>query len=924
MATSSSAAAAEDDGRGGCGKEEEEEEEEEPYLVGFVVANIVGLRYYTGRVSGRELVVLVREPLNPYDSNAIKVLNTRSAQVGHLERAAAKALAPLLDSRLLAAADALVPTIPPSRYLFRLPCQIHLFARPAAADLVRAAVSAAGLRLVDPSDPEFPLSAAAAVAEGGTRNVDEIFALVGKVDAAADPMEPPREVVVTELFEHQKIGLGFLVRRENSCELLLFWEAADSGGFRNVLTNHQTQDRPEPLRGGIFADDMGLGKTLTLLSLIAVNRKDGVFASSEENSGGRGKKMSSCGGRKQGLGKKAGNSRKRRNLDDGGRGENDEEGSLSSNATLVVCPPSVFSSWISQLEEHTKPGSLKVYMYHGERTRVKEELMKYDIVFTTYSTLSAEFNDSDSPMKEIEWFRVILDEAHVIKNFAAQQTKAVIALKAERRWVVTGTPIQNNSFDLFALMAFLKFQPFSIKSYWQSLVQRPLDQGSKSGLSRLQALLGAISLRRTKETQNGNESVVGLPPKIVETCFVELSSEERGCYDRMEEEAKNTVRGYIDADSVLRNYSTVLCIILRLRQICNDVSLCPLDIKSILPSDTLEDVSKNPELLKKLASLVKDGDDFDCPVCLCPPIKTVITCCAHLFCQSCILKTLKHLNARCPMCRHPLSKSDLFLAPESQSTLEDDLKSVSSNRPISSKVSTLLKLLFLSKKQDPSTKSVVFSQFRKMLVLLEEPLKAAGFNILRLDGSMTMKKRADVIREFARTDPDAPNVLLASLKAAGVGINLTAASRVYLFDPWWNPGAEEQAMDRVHRIGQQREVRVVRLVVKGSIEERIMELQEKKRRLASGAFGKKGAKEQNQMRVEDLCILMNLWNTRLAFRDNVRTTDIEFYRDQLDQQLESQITWRPYTDSIRYAPTLLSSGVPGLAIEDHLSLLPHY
>lgn len=270
------------------------------------------------------------------------------------------------------------------------------------------------------------------------------------------------------------------------------------------------------------------------------------------------------------------------------------------------------------------------------------------------------------------------------------------------------------------------------------------------------------------------------------------------------------------------------------------------------------DVSKNPELLKKLASLVKDGDDFDCPVCLCPPIKTVITCCAHLFCQSCILKTLKHLNARCPMCRHPLSKSDLFLAPESQSTLEDDLKSVSSNRPISSKVSTLLKLLFLSKKQDPSTKSVVFSQFRKMLVLLEEPLKAAGFNILRLDGSMTMKKRADVIREFARADPDAPNVLLASLKAAGVGINLTAASRVYLFDPWWNPGAEEQAMDRVHRIGQQREVRVVRLVVKGSIEERIMELQEKKRRLASGAFGKKGAKEQNQMRVEDLCILMNL------------------------------------------------------------------
>jgi SWI/SNF-related matrix-associated actin-dependent regulator of chromatin subfamily A3 len=120
-------------------------------------------------------------------------------------------------------------------------------------------------------------------------------------------------------------------------------------------------------------------------------------------------------------------------------------------------PPSVFSSWVTQLEEYLKAGSLKVYMYHGERTRDKKELLKYDLVLTTYSIWGTEFEQEDSPVKDIEWFRVILDEAHVIKNSAARQTKAVIALNAERRWVVTGTPIQNNSFDLYTLMAFLRF-----------------------------------------------------------------------------------------------------------------------------------------------------------------------------------------------------------------------------------------------------------------------------------------------------------------------------------------------------------------------------------------------------------------------------------------------------------------------------------
>lgn len=392
--------------------------------------------------------------------------------------------------------------------LFPLALQVHVFARQEAFSAVQSAISQGGLQLILNEEAGFGLSEAMVVKERRSedgRSLDDIFKLVDEKvrrKGAMEVVEPPAEVIKSELFMHQKDALGWMVNRENGCELPPFWEERD-GGYVNVLTNYQTDTRPLPIRGGIFADDMGLGKTLTLLSLIALDRYgSGSTVSSFESGrvnveqceeigeGNDGLVVSGARKAKRGRGGKNYNkSRKKSKTVDkmleGSTLTGCSEVSVSKT-TLIVCPPSVFSVWVTQLGEHTRPGRLRVYMYYGERTSDEEELQNYDIVLTTYSTLASEENWPDSPLKKVGWWRIILDEAHVIKNVNAQQSRAVTSLNAQRRWVVTGTPIQNGSVDLFSLMAFLRFEPFSIKSYWNSLVQRPLAQGDEKGLSRLQ------------------------------------------------------------------------------------------------------------------------------------------------------------------------------------------------------------------------------------------------------------------------------------------------------------------------------------------------------------------------------------------------------------------------------------------------------
>ncbi|KAI5079409.1 hypothetical protein GOP47_0004888 [Adiantum capillus-veneris] len=549
--------------------EQEPDDEEEKYLVGFTEVNVVGLQYYHGTVNNREMVRLVREPHNVYDRNAIRVDNMYGEQVGHIERYKACHLAPLVDNGL-AVIEGIIPR--GSKNTYRMPCQVFVFSKDTAMPTVLNRLVRSGLAVTTPNDPNFVQLTAMTVPENmkstqeeAGKSIDEIFDTLilnqKKVSAAMEPAP----LITTPLYSHQKEALAWLAERENSNDLPPFWqEQAERKGsarkfYVNSLTNFMTDQKPDPFRGGILADEMGLGKTLTLVSLIATNK----LAMSH-----------SLVGETQVEEPTSSRPLKKQKLDSL---ESHIDDKSVSQATLVVCPLSVMSIWIGQLEEHTLPGSLKVYLYHGaDRTRKANVLSRHDIVLTTYNILAAEGNDLRSPLQKVRWLRVILDEAHIIKNPNAGMSQAAFSLKAERRWAVTGTPIQNGAKDLCSLMMFLKLQPLDDKSFWNRTIQRPLLSGDASGFIRLQALLMTIALRRTKDMKVDDKRIVELPQKTVNIHTVDLNEEDRQIYDRVELEGKRLVGQYVASGTVLQNYSTILQIILRLRQICDHSSLCPL------------------------------------------------------------------------------------------------------------------------------------------------------------------------------------------------------------------------------------------------------------------------------------------------------------------------------------------------------------
>lgn len=528
---------------------------------------------------------------------------------------------------------------------------------------------------------------------------------------------------------------------------------------------------------------------------------------------------------------------------------------LSARTTLIICPLSVLSNWLDQFEQHVHANKkVKVYLYYGsERNRSRKFLSSQDVVITTYNIVSSDFGNN-SPLHGINWLRVVLDEGHIIRNPNAQMSKAVLQLKAHRRWILSGTPIQNSVKDMWMLLAFLHLKPFDAKEWWNRVIQRPVTQGDRAGLQNLQTLVKCITLRRTKSSKVNGRPLVSLPKKSVYVEQVELSQVEREEYELARTDGKNTIGRYVAEGTVMKHYADVLVILMRLRQHCCHPDLLPKTASDLGAAATPAELRER--LIEKLRMVLASGSDEECSVCLDSVHLPVITHCAHVYCRPCIAQVIStEQNARCPLCRSEIKTSELVEFPQEE--MEEESSKNSEKWRTSSKVQALMGNLLSLRSKDSSIKCVVVSQFTRFLTILETPLREHGFTFVRLDGTLTQKKRTQVIKEFQSPAADSPTIMLLSLKAGGVGLNLTAASHVFLMDPAWNPAAEEQCIDRCHRLGQKRNVVVTKFIVKDSVEENMVKIQKQKQDLVETAFGSSDS-DRSKSRIDDIRILMEL------------------------------------------------------------------
>lgn len=433
--------------------------------------------------------------------------------------------------------------------------------------------------------------------------------------------------------------------------------------------------------GGILADDMGLGKTLQTLALVAHARERGTSA-----------------------------------------------------PFLVVAPASVVGSWVAEAERFA-PG-LRVGVRARTRARaaapLAEEVAEADLVVTSYAIFRLDVEEFGAT----EWAGLILDEAQFVKNHASRGNACARALRAPFKLAVTGTPMENNVTELWALLAVVAPGLYPSLQRFREDYAKPVEAASRptadddvralarDRVARLRRRVRPLLLRRTKE-----QVAPELPDRQEQVLSVQLAPKHRRAYDARLQRERTRVLGLLDDfDS---NRIAIFRSLTTLRRMALDATLVDEETYAGVPSSKLD------VLFEQLVEVVAEGH-----------------------------------------------------------------------------------------------RALVFSQFTSYLALVADRCRAQGIEFAYLDGST--RERADVVRGFR--EGTAP-LFLISLKAGGFGLNLTEADYVYLLDPWWNPATEAQAVDRTHRIGQTRNVMVFRLVASGTIEEKVMELKDRKARMIGAILG---------------------------------------------------------------------------------------
>ncbi|CAK9259692.1 unnamed protein product [Sphagnum jensenii] len=474
----------------------------------------------------------------------------------------------------------------------------------------------------------------------------------------------------------------------------------------------------------------------------------------------------------------------------------------------------------------------------------------------------------NSILHSVKWGRIVLDEAHFIKDRRCSTAKAIFALQSQYKWALSGTPLQNRVGELYSLVRFLEIYPYSYyfcracdcKSldyrwasscdgcghsplhhfcWWNKFIASPIKkwgyvhEGRKAMMLLKYKVLDSTLLRRTKTERAAD---LALPPRTTYLRRDAFDTREEDFYQALYTQSQSQFNTYVTAGTLVNNYAHIFDLLTRLRQAVDHPYL-------VVYSATAAAAAREKPLSYNAAA-----EEEACGICHDPAEDSVRTGCCHTFCRLCIQEYITAAGEpapQCPTCQKPLTVD--FTGTKSAEAKEKNAKDLGYKRTsilsridldqfqTSTKIDALREEINLMLKRDAAAKGIVFSQFTSMLDLIGFCLQKSGIKCVKLDGSMSMHAR-DVMIERFTNDPDC-KVFLMSLKAGGVALNLTVASHVFLMDPWWNPAVEQQAQDRIHRLGQYKPIKVTRFVIENTIEERILKLQEKKQLVFEGTVG---------------------------------------------------------------------------------------
>ncbi|TWU76513.1 hypothetical protein ED733_007553 [Metarhizium rileyi] len=817
--------------------------------------------------------------------------------IGLVEQSCAAALTPLLDTNIRLRTDCRIPphqkqpgeepgqAISRAYYLDVVLYGPQRYARAVGAllskhnlKLIAPHMVQKGIKVFNPHVSEwrppppkvYPTNAQGTYTSVANRTVEEIRSeVMGVFDSLKRNDDlPTMEAdarVLTPLLKHQKQGLYFMATREKSFQeqssekgMVSFWQTKISARgeklYFNVITGQEQRAPPPQTCGGILADMMDESYKWEQAPIVQRPKMDPKLFNN-------------------------GHAAMQTNF---------EPATVTRHvkSTLIVCPLSTVTNWEEQMKQHIIPGGLSCHIYHGSN-RIKDvhKLAEFDIVITTYGSVSNELGsrrkgkDGVYPLEEIGWFRIVLDEAHMIRESSTLQFKAMCRLHAERRWAVTGTPVQNRLDDLAALLSFLRLHPFDDRSKFNRYIVEPFKACDPEIVPKLRVLVDAVTLRRLKDK-------IDLPKREDLVIRLNFSPEERSIYDLFARNAQDRVKvlAGVNVGKALggNTYIHILKAILRLRLLCahgkdllNEEDLAALrGMSAEMAIDIDDDDEDGPALSHQKAhemfSLMQDTNNDACIECSKKlnagegqnldaeqqdDILGYMTPCFHVVCRGCCRNYRERAQqllapgqntGPCLICGVvvrfefvELRRDDVDAEHDgpAKTKVRDTRKRFDKYDGPHTKTKALVEDLLKSKAasqsnpDEPPFKSVVFSGWTSHLDLIELALNAAGIAFVRLDGSMTRTARTVAMEKFR--EDNSVEVILVSIMAGGLGLNLTAGNSVYVMEPQYNPAAEAQAIDRVHRLGQKRPVRTVRYIMQDSFEEKMLELQEKKMKLAS-------------------------------------------------------------------------------------------